>query len=273
MIVCWTSAPLQAAEISCHVFYAGVNKQGISDRGGIDKDGALKSWPSGRTPTPSVTCLRGFLSGEIFKGDYDKVVAFLKAHHPFLDSFILNSPGGDADEGIRIGRLFRKYLIDTTAYVEVEDGENQFRCASACALIWFGGVNRNWSVGVHRPRISDPMFRGLSPADASTAYRQVLGRIAAYLEEMEVPKSIIELMIGTGSNDIRRVNDYDDGVDPPPSIAEWEDASCGPGSNIQTGAKILAKKGINSLAFQKHDQQMLCVTRLLNNHRDRLARP
>src|SRR5262249_47078306 len=100
-------------------------------------------------------------------------------------------------------------------------------CASACALIWFGAVTRQGTVGLHRPRIDDPMFRGLSPPDASTAYRRLLERIDAYLNEMEVPKSIIESMIATGSGDIRWVEDIDDGLDHPPSIAEWIDASCG----------------------------------------------
>jgi hypothetical protein len=202
------------------------------------------------------------LSGQIFKGDYDKVVAFLKAHQPFLESFILNSPGGDADEAIRIGRLFRKYLIETNAHV---GGDLILTCASACALIWFGGVHRDSKVGVHRPQINDPMFRGLSPTDASTVYRQVLGRIAAYLDEMEVPKSIIELMIGTSSSDIRWVDNNYDGLDRPPSIAEWEDASCGPSS-----AKEVSKLGFNLETALKN---MNCAFLLLNNRRDRIPPP
>src|SRR5713101_4823125 len=110
-IVCCLNAPSQSAEISCYVHYAGVDRQGFStDHTGVDKEGARKSWPSGRMPIVPGTCLKGFLNRQIVKGDYDKVRAFLKAHHPFLGEFILNSPGGDADEAIRIGRLFRRYL-------------------------------------------------------------------------------------------------------------------------------------------------------------------
>ena len=241
MILCWISVPSQAAEISCHKFYEGVSELGgTMGQIGFDKEGTRKNWPSERMPT-TVTCLSGFLSGQIVKGDYDKVAAFLRAHHPFLVSFTLNSPGGDADEAMRIGRLFRKYLITTF---------NGDTCASACALIWFGGVERLGTVGVHRPQINDPMFRGLSPAEASTAYRRALAMIAAYLDEMEVPKSIIELMVATSSNDIRWVDSlYNIELYRPPSIAEWADASCGSSADF------------------------LCEVLLLNSRRDRLAPP
>src|SRR6516225_2196691 len=93
IIVCWFSTPSQSAEISCYVFYAGVDKQGFyTDRDGVDREGARKSWPSGRIPIENVTCLRGFLKGQIVKGDFDKVRAFLRANHPFLEGLVLNSP-------------------------------------------------------------------------------------------------------------------------------------------------------------------------------------
>jgi hypothetical protein len=159
------------------------------------------------------------LDGQILKGDYEKVVTFLRAHLPYLDDFFLNSPGGDVEEALKIGRLFRKQLIGTSS---AED------CASSCALIWFGGIHRTGRAGLHRPYRTDPMFKALSPADASTAYRQVVERITTYLDEMEVPKSIIETMVATSSSDVHWVYAGTDKLDRPPSIAEWEDATCGP---------------------------------------------
>src|SRR5260370_42197985 len=158
---------------------------------------------------------------------------FIRANHPFVRHFNLVSPGGNVDEALKIGRLFRKYLIATVApsNERVEAGNvvqddvpslsvgsrdlcrgQECTCASACALIWMGGVSRSGAVGLHRPRIDDPMFSGLPPADASTAYRQVLARIAAYLDDMEVPKSIIESMVATSSSDIRWVNGVAEGL-------------------------------------------------------------
>jgi hypothetical protein len=206
------------------------------------------------------------LNGQISKGDYQKVVALLRAYQPLMAKFVLISPGGDVDEALKIGRLFRKYLILTEAPLRFSDGDTKVQmgfgkqcrgqncgtCASACALIWFGGVDRGGTVGLHRPRIEDPEFKGLSPADASIVYRRVLARIAAYLDEMEVPKPIIESMIATGSGDIRWVDSFDDQLDRPPSIAEWVAASCGSG---------------------EYKDQFACELKLFDNHRERLAPP
>jgi hypothetical protein len=85
------------------------------------------------------------------------------------------------------------------------------------------------TVGLHRPYIDDPMFAGLPPAEASIRYRQMLDRVVSYLNDMEVPTSIIESMTTTGSGNIRWVDAIDEGVVRPPSIAEWVGASCGRG--------------------------------------------
>jgi hypothetical protein len=74
-----------------------------------------KYFTSGRKPVPNVNCPAGLLNGQIVKGDYEKVVAFLRANHPFGETFHLISPGGDVHEALKIGRLFRRYLISTYA--------------------------------------------------------------------------------------------------------------------------------------------------------------
>jgi hypothetical protein len=125
-------------------------------------------------------------------------------------------------------------------------------------------------VGLHRPKIDDPIFRGLPPAEASTAYRQVLGRIAGYLDEMEVPKSIVASMVATSSGDILWVNDFADGLEEPPSIAEWEDASCGSDVNLSNAdidtpaGREVAVKGF------KH---AICARNLRAINRGRLSPP
>jgi hypothetical protein len=181
-------------------------------------------------------CGGDLLRGEIAKGDYEKVVKSLT--YPWTSMFSLVSPGGDVDEALKIGRLFRKHLIATDAPYRESDGSVQFgkicrgqncACVSACALIWFGGVDRSGTVGLHRPYINDPRFSGLSPLEASREYRRMLNNVTVYLNEMEVPRSIIESMVSTSSGDIRWVDMFDEGLDRPPSIAEWVDASCGRG--------------------------------------------
>jgi hypothetical protein len=238
------------------------------------------------------SCGNGHLNGEIVKGDYEKVESLigLGAAH-----FSLASPGGDVDEALKIGRLFRKYLIETSAPYRYPDdsprpsgclGENIccFRgkkiyygqnctCASACALIWFGGVDRGGTVGLHRPYINDPIFRGLPPADASTAYRQMLDNVVAYLNEMEVPRSIIESMVATSSGDIRWIDaDLTEGLDRPPSIAEWVDASCGSfdfhEALRQNHNKELSPQQWDAL-HRMSQQKLQCALALFDKYRER----
>jgi hypothetical protein len=221
-------------------------------------------------PVANVTCTTGFLSGQIFKGDYEKVAALLEANRPFLNVFALDSPGGDVDDALKIGRLLRKHLVETWAPIPfpiggalvvpgVVAGDEKLvslcsgpgcNCASACALIWFGGVARVGTVGLHRPSTGDPVFRQMSPSNASTGYRREVDDIVAYLDEMEVPKSIVESMVNTSSDDLRWVGAVNEGLDRPYSIAEWEDATCG-------------RQRVDN-AFER----VSCVSHLLSVHRD-----
>jgi hypothetical protein len=279
------SVPSNAAEISCSQLYTADEKP-------LPKYDEKIDWGAGRIPTPYVTCFGGFLRGQISKGDYEKVATFLKAHHPFVAHFSLASPGGDVGEALKIGRLFRRYLIGTFAPVNehfeatgiVHDdvpflasgsrdlcrGQDCI-CASACALIWMGGVTRLGTVGLHRPRIDDPVYRGLMPANASTAYNRLLGEVGAYLDEMEVPKPIIESMVATSSGDILWVNYPDnDGLGIPPSIAEWEDASCGSDVNLSnTDPDTPAGREV----FVKVVKHAICSRNLRAINRGRLAPP
>jgi hypothetical protein len=291
--------PANAAEVRCDTFH------GKYDDNNRIREAAQKFWPSGRRPVAGSTCADGFLSGLISKGDYERVVRFYRANHPFLRAFRLNSPGGDVVEAIKIGTLFRKYLLETWAPIResvygvsvlVGRGGRSMNeqggilcqgqgcvCASACALIWFGGVERHGSVGLHRPRIEDLAFKSLAPADASAVYRRVLDNIALYLDEMEAPKPIIESTMATGSAEIRWVDSSKDGLERPPSIAEWEDASCGSStaSEEETYLNLMAKGSQRSqqeqllfrLLNEKSQEKSRCRYALISGQRDRLALP
>lgn len=137
-------------------------------------------------------CWWGHVSGVVRKGDYEKVRAFYAANHPILNLFSISSPGGDVDEALKIGRLFRKYLVNIRAPLHLHMAGRLERvllgrdqplpcqsasdcvCASACALIWFGGIERSGTVGLHRPTTHDPRFAKLPAAEASDTYKKVL---------------------------------------------------------------------------------------------------
>jgi len=202
--------PCNGAEISC-LSYA-------------DKEDAEKA-----------PCEAGIIRGEIVEGDYDKFVTFYSQSHPHLSYMDLQSPGGDVNEAIKIGRLFRKYFI--TAFAPFHDGSvvsavlNSFCkgegcvCASSCALIYFGAPKRVGDVGLHRPVVASSRFKDLPPGEAEQAYKPALALMTQYLEEMEVPKALIEAMLATSSSNIHWVTGME--YLRSPSFAEWEDANCG----------------------------------------------
>jgi hypothetical protein len=84
MVTCGNNVSSNAAEISCSELYTGEASE-------ANRFSWLPKfdWGTGRMPTPYVTCIGGFLRGEISKGDYDKVTTFLKAHFPFVSRFDL----------------------------------------------------------------------------------------------------------------------------------------------------------------------------------------
>ena len=264
------------------------------------KEQFARRWPSGVLPTVDRTCLIGVILGPIENGDYEKVRAFYRLNHPFLEIFDLDSPGGNVVEAIKIGRLFRKYLISARAPLrgslpgggayfyalghEKECGAlaDKCTCASACALIWFGAVDRYGSVGLHRPRTTDPYFRALDPSDGAATYRKVLDGIQAYLDEMEAPKPVIELMTATGSADIKWVDAHHD-LERPPSLAEWEDATCGGFSTDEDKLLSALRDKKSGLTHQeqirfdqlqkKQNERSDCKLILISSHRDKLPPP
>ncbi|MGB8401295.1 hypothetical protein [Bradyrhizobium sp.] len=290
-LVLLSSWPLEfapAAEVRC--------ASGIYGRYTLPQDEGWfrRRWPSGVRPTGS-TCASGFIFGPIEPGDYEKVRALYRPNHPFLASFILASPGGDVVEAIKIGQLFRKYLIRASAPIRFLGGETftsisrepecesgRCICASACALMWFGAVDRGGSVGLHRPRTDDPDFRALGPIEGANAYRGVLDSIRQYLDEMEVPKPMIEAMVATGSADIKWV-DADDDLRRPPSLAEWEDATCGSFSikdknllyDLRAKHSNLAQleQNLRDQLQSRQSKWAQCRIELLSSNRDKLSVP
>jgi len=146
--------PAHAAEIGCF------KRLGFTEDGKpeeiISEDNARKLWPSGFRPIPGM-CQEAFLHGKIVKGDYEKLEAFYRPNHNVLNVFDLASPGGDLLEAIKIGRFMRTFLMTALSAhmvdpMLVQKGLEPWHgltcrgpeclCASACALIWFGAVDR-----------------------------------------------------------------------------------------------------------------------------------
>lgn len=89
------------------------------------------------------------LVGEIVPGDSAKVEVYARQMKQGV--IFLDSPGGSLNEGLELGRTFRRNGIIT---VVLEKGA----CTSACALAWLGGVKRllgsTASLGFHAAYVS-----------------------------------------------------------------------------------------------------------------------
>lgn len=89
-------------------------------------------------------------------------------------------------------------------------------------------------------------------------------------------------MVSTSSSEIRWIDDEKDNLIRPPSIAEWEDASCGSFTTEEwTSYSTLLSKKVTSLQDQllmkilgeKFGTRSQCISFLLSAQRDRLASP
>jgi hypothetical protein len=103
----------------------------------------------------------------------------------------LNSPGGNVDAAMKIGRILRK----EGPIVDVKMGA---LCLSACVLILAGGATRglDGTIGIHRPYFEVPSGN-VSSETIKSHYQQMLQAIRAYFKEMNVVANLADDMLRT----------------------------------------------------------------------------
>jgi hypothetical protein len=114
-------------------------------------------------------------------------------------SIDINSPGGNLDAAMAIGRLLRKNRVTISI---PKDGE----CVSACVMIYAGAVRRSASgkVGIHRPYLNQSISSQLqAPDKLRSNYEQMLQTLRAYLREMNVSERLAEDMLKIAPADVR----------------------------------------------------------------------
>lgn len=156
------------------------------------------------------------LSGEIRKGDLAALERAIGDGSPRLARLYIASSGGNVAEAMRIGRLIRELRWSIAAPpVEVgppweEADEDDRMCASACFLVYAAGVERSGdSLGIHRPYMSPEDYRAASDADIGKDYRAIKVAVAKYLEDMDIPHFIAELIFMTPSDDMYWIGQED----------------------------------------------------------------
>jgi|GEM_PF-4660737 len=131
------------------------------------------------------------IAGEIKVGDYNKLIKFLKKDNLqfFLDSaVILNSPGGDIPETLKIANLMNKSHVTTA----IKYGGS---CFSSCFLLWAAGskrlLNYESQLGVHPLDQSEWEYDETFPEERIT---KISKNAEAFLTKVGVPSSIINKM-------------------------------------------------------------------------------
>jgi ATP-dependent protease ClpP protease subunit len=139
------------------------------------------------------------LADQLFKRDLIKCKPFSKTYiHIYID---LNSNGGDVDAAMYIGRILRKYGVRTV----VRRGS---KCLSSCVFLLMAGLER-WvisdEVGVHRPFFTD-LNSQTDINEIKNMRLKGVERIKTYLTEMDIPSSLLDLMMTTPPNEIKYLN-------------------------------------------------------------------
>lgn len=149
------------------------------------------------------------LEGRIEPGDFSKVLAAVDSHNKSrscsLSRIKLNSPGGDVDEAMKIGRIIRKREL----FTEVDLGD---QCLSSCVLILGAGVVRSIMpesllkpaarVGIHRPYFV-ALDKGLSTSEIRDLRKQMISRMKVYADEMDLSERLIDEMMSIPPEQIK----------------------------------------------------------------------
>lgn len=190
--------------------------------------------------------------GDIVEGDLTALkveLAAARENDIIVTDVLLYSRGGDVYEALSVGRQLRlanvttiapnaQYVTSasepglcmTDAHSAVGD-EAQIRaddpnciCASACALIWAGGVERLGRVGLHHPRVGSPSLRF---ADQERSLSLARNEIRTYLEEMRLPDWFYERATSENSTSLDSVEAFEATIWLDPIFEEYLISRCG----------------------------------------------
>jgi hypothetical protein len=130
---------------------------------------------------------------------------------------ILNSPGGNLEAAMELGRAFRDVHAYTEIAASVPDpqnnpGDNYYVlqpgvCASACFFAFIGGERRsliaNGGDDVTGSRLGIHRFSEATPGASPAATQRMAGSQAAYLSEMNVDSKILAVAAAVAPNTMR----------------------------------------------------------------------
>jgi len=191
-------------------------------------------------------CERASFVGKIEAGDAERFSVFLEGN-PNIELIYFHSAGGNAVEGIKMGRLLRQRFVAARASIYPAPPEKNhvftrpaakpvkpvMYCASSCALVYFGASawNAKDTLGLHRP--SSTELGALSLSEARHRLEEVRAKIGSYLRDMEVETIVFETMFAT----------------PPEKLAFYPIASVGSSSFAQHDSSCKAVEDVARSGF------------------------
>ncbi len=147
-----------------------------------------------------------YLSGQIGADTAEKFEAFVKEHKvPVWSDVVLNSPGGSLYGGMELGRIFRKYQLNTDIGIRESSKADKFsysagECYSSCAYAYLGGqfryLKKGSRYGVHRFYASNPAYGDMDTAQITSA------QIVGYLHEMGIDPEFFNLSTKAAADEI-----------------------------------------------------------------------
>lgn len=147
-----------------------------------------------------------YLSGQIQADTAEKLEAFLKEHNvPVWSTIVLNSSGGNLYGGIELGRIIRKFNLNTDVGKEPNIGADKIiytpaECYSSCTYAYLGGqfrwLTKGSHYGVHRFYSNNPAYGNMDTAQITSA------QIVSYLREMGVDPGFFNLSTEAGADEI-----------------------------------------------------------------------
>ncbi len=148
-----------------------------------------------------------YADGVITSGTAARLNDFLNMHHAIPGAMIdFNSPGGNLQEGLQIGRLIRQRNLQTNISqqgAEYKPDQLNGFCYSACSIAFLGGIVRyapaNTAFGVHRFAIPQNTLTGDQALDASQIQSS---QIAEYLNFMGIQPGFISEINLASPNEI-----------------------------------------------------------------------
>jgi hypothetical protein len=127
------------------------------------------------------------VTGTILPGSAATFAAAVDSYAEYVDTVVLNSPGGAVDDALAMGRLIREKGFATS----VTDGA---LCASSCPLVFAGGEERVAAPGA---AIAVHQIYAAAPTDTSMAARLAAAG-SAMSDAQSMTAEISRYLIGMG---------------------------------------------------------------------------